>query len=57
MKFNELKRTIARSLFDKASEYDRDTYNTNREHFADTTSITYQQLDIEQLRKQVQPIN
>ncbi len=57
MKFTELKKTIARSLFDKASEYDRDTYKANREHFADTASITYQQLDIEQLRKLVQPIN
>ena len=57
MDFEALKRAVARSLFDKASEYDRDTYNANRDHFADTASITYQQLDIEQLRKQVQPIN
>lgn len=57
MKFTELKKAVARSLFDKASEYDRETYNNNRTHFADTASITYQQLDIEQLRKQVQPIN
>jgi hypothetical protein len=48
---------VARSLFEKASEYDRETYNANREHFADSTSITYQQLDIEMLRRQVQPIN
>ena len=57
MSFTDLKRSVARSLFDKASEYDLETYNTNRLHFADTASITYQQLDIEQLRKQVQPIN
>ena len=57
MRFTDLKRAIARSLFDKATEYDRETFNNNREHFADPESITYQQLDIEQLRKEVQPIN
>ena len=57
MDFEELKRLVARSLFDKATEYDRDTYEANREHFADSSAITYQQLDIELLRKQVQPIN
>ena len=57
MSFEELKRIVARSLFDKAAEYDQENYNNNREHFADSTAITYQQLDIELLRKQVQPIN
>ena len=57
LSFEQLKRCVARSLFDKASEYDRETYEANREHFADSASITYQQLDIELLRKQVQPIN
>ncbi len=55
--FAQLKRAVARSLFDKATEYDRETYTANRAHFADTASITYQQLDIELLRKQVQPVN
>ncbi len=57
MTFDQLKIDVARSLFDKASVYDQDTYNANRQHFADTSSITYQQLDIELLRSQVQPIN
>ncbi len=57
MTFEQLKTAVARSLFDKASEYDLETYNANREHFADTNVITYQQLDIELLRRQVQPIN
>ena len=57
MNFDQLKQAVARSLFDKATEYDRDTYNANRLHFTDTAGISYQQLDIEQLRKQVQPIN
>ena len=56
MNFDQLKVAIARSLFDKASEYNRDNYQANRQHFADSASITYQQLDIEQLRKIVQPI-
>ena len=47
---------MAKSLFDKASEYNRENYEANRQHFADTTSISYQQLDIEQLRKIVKPI-
>ena len=57
MTIDELKLAVARSLFDKATEYDRETYNANREHFADSSAITYQQLDIELLRRQVQPIN
>lgn len=57
MTFEELKRAVAKSLFDKATEYDRETYQANREHFADSAAITYQQLDIEQLRRSVQPIN
>ena len=55
--FEEVKRAVAASLFEKASEYDRETYQANRANFADTTVINYQQLDIEQLRTLVQPIN
>lgn len=55
--FEQLKVAVAKSLFDKATEYDRETYLANQPHFADTNTITYQQLDIEQLRTQVRPIN
>lgn len=55
--FEQIKLAVARSLFDKASEYDRETYEANLTHFADSTAITYQRLDIELLRRQVQPIN
>lgn len=48
---------VARSLFDKASEYDRETYESNRENFTNPSNISYQQLDIQSLRQQVQPIN
>lgn len=57
MDYSGLKTAVARSLFEKATEYDRETYNANRAHFADSASITFQQLDIEQLRQVVQPIN
>lgn len=57
MTFEQLKRVVARSLFEKATEYNKETYNDNREHFTDSAAITYQQLDIELLRKEVLPIN
>lgn len=57
LSFEDLKRAVARSLFDKASQYNREQYETNRAHFADSTMTTYQQLDIEQLRSMVRPIN
>lgn len=56
LSFEELKVAVARSLFEKATEYDRETWQNNRAHFADSSAITYQQLDIEQLRPLVQPI-
>ena len=48
---------LARSIFDKASQYNRETYLANRNLFADPSNITFQQLDIQSLRQQVQPIN
>ena len=57
LSFPQLKLAVARSLFEKATIYDQETYQTNRSYFADTNNITFQQLDIELLRRQVQPIN
>ncbi len=57
MTFDQLKLAVARSLFDKATEYDRETYETNLSHFTERDVITYQMLDIENLRKMVRPIN
>ncbi len=57
MTFDELKMTLARQLFDRSTTYNTETYNTNRALFADTTQSQYQQLDIELLRKEVQPIS
>lgn len=57
LSFDSLKLAVARTLFKRASEYDQDSYRSNKSNFTDTTKITYQQLDIEQLRNFVQPIN
>ena len=56
MDFKDLKMNVARSLFEKASVYNSDEYNANKTHFEDSTNLSFQQLDIEQLRKLVQPI-
>lgn len=55
--FQQLKLIIAHSLFEKALQYNRETHQANLAHFADSAAINYQQLDLEQLRSQVQPIN
>ena len=57
MTFEQLKLAIAHTLFEKATTYDQETYDANRANFSNPDVITFQQLDIEQLRKQVQPIN
>ncbi|MBR3412001.1 MAG: hypothetical protein IKG81_04855 [Bacteroidales bacterium] len=57
MDFETFKRAVAHSLFLKASEYDKDNYQNNKKLFANSDNMQYQQLDIEQLRKIVQPIN
>lgn len=56
MDFETLKVNVARNLFDKATTYNTEKYKANKEHFIDTAEISYQQLDIENLRKLVQPI-
>ncbi len=56
MTLEELKRAVAHHLFLKATEYDRETYTNNKAHFADADNMQYQMLDIEVLRKVVQPI-
>lgn len=54
--FDELQTIIAKSLFEKAKAYNNETFLANRNNYTDSTKIGYQQLDIEQLRKKVQPI-
>lgn len=57
MDFDTFKRAVAHNLFLKATEYDGDNYKNNKKLFADPDNNQYQQLDIEQLRRIVQPIN
>lgn len=51
-----LKKEVSNVIFKRASEYDMEQYNANRKLFADTSQTAYVMLDIEQLRKVVQPI-
>ncbi|MBR1850775.1 MAG: hypothetical protein IJ789_05315 [Bacteroidales bacterium] len=57
MTFDELKLALSHQLFDRASTYNAETYTANLSLFADSTQAQYQQLDLELLRKQVQPIS
>lgn len=57
MDLNQLKMAVADSLFRRASSYNQERYKSNIVHFQDTSTLNYQQLVIEDLRKLVQPIN
>jgi len=56
MTIDQLKRAVAHFLFQKATEHDIETYTKNKAYFANPDNMQYQQLDIENLRKVVQPI-
>ena len=56
MTFEQVKIAVARSLFDQANKYDLETYTKNKENFEDPNNLSYQQLDIENLRQIVQPL-
>lgn len=53
---DELKKSVANTLFDKASDYQKENYKNNKALFADTTQPTYRMLVIDELRKQISPI-
>ncbi|MBO4600400.1 MAG: hypothetical protein J5641_06635, partial [Bacteroidales bacterium] len=57
MDFAHFKRAVAHNLFLKATEYDNDNYKNNKKLFADADNVQYRQIDVELLRKIVQPIN
>ncbi len=54
--YRQLEETLGANLFEKASQYNRESHQANRRHFADPDNIAYQQLDIELMRQHVQPI-
>ena len=56
MTIDELKKAISNTLFDRASEYQKENYENNKALYTDTTQMSYQMLVIDELRKQVSPI-
>lgn len=57
MSFEEFKRAVAHGIFVKASAYDMDNYKANKKYFEEADNLQYQQLDIETLRKVIQPVS
>lgn len=57
MTIEELKKALAQRLFEEATKHPQEQYNLNKKNFADTTLSTYQMLQVEDLRKMVQPIS
>ncbi len=56
LSLTKLKQEVSNNIFKQAGEYDKERYAANRELFIDTTQQGYHILDIDQLRKVVQPI-
>ena len=57
MAFDEFKRAVSHVIFVKASDYNVENFSNNKALFAKSDNVQYQMLDIEVLRKTVQPIN
>ena len=57
MSYEQFKHCIAHNLFLKASQHNVETHTQNLPYYKDKDNLQYQQLDIEQLRSLVQPIN
>lgn len=57
MAFDEFKRAVSHGIFVKASDYNVENFSINKALFAKSDNVQYQMLDIEVLRKTVQPIN
>lgn len=57
MGFDVMKHELSAALFVKASDYRKESYESNRNLFADTNQTGYQMLPVEDLRKMVQPIS
>lgn len=51
-----LELALSKSLFLKATEYDKERFEQNKPHFANLDEFTYQSLVVDDLRKQVAPI-
>jgi len=51
-----LKKAVSNNLFDRASEYQKENYNNNKDMYTDSAQAMYQMLVVEEIRKQISPI-
>lgn len=56
MQLEDIKKAVSNNLFDRASAYQKDNYNSNKKLYSDTTQLSYQMLVVDELRKQIAPI-
>ena len=56
MSIEDLKKAVADNLFDRATQYEQDNYQSNKALYSDTSQMTYQMLVVDELRRQVSPI-
>jgi len=56
MSIDEFKRCVSHNLFLRATEYNVKNFKDNKANFFDSDNLSYQMLDIENLRAFVQPI-
>lgn len=56
LSLEELELELAKTLFEKATEYDQERYEQNKPLFEDPETLTHQMLVIDDLRKVVRPI-
>ncbi|MCR5424184.1 MAG: hypothetical protein K6E93_05405 [Bacteroidales bacterium] len=57
MDFEELEHALAQYLFVQATTYPKAQYDSNLVYFNDTNQLGYQMLQVDELRKSVQPIS
>lgn len=56
MSLDEIKKAVSNTLFDRASEYQKENYKLNKSLYTDAAQPSYQMLVIDELRKQISPI-
>lgn len=56
MSLEDIKKSVSNTLFDRATEYQRENYEKNKDLYSDTTQMSYQKLVVSDLRKQISPI-
>lgn len=57
MSYEEMKIALARSLFNIATKEQVENFKNNKVHFRDTTQMGFQMLQVDELRRIVQPIS